>query len=222
MRKNYSRKTESNDKLTIFMVDLREFMLARDDDTLFTERELAARIVNSMIMSLTLRNDDEHRHIVLLGMHDDNSVSNEGCQQDLVTTAADYKCHIRGVNVREFSTATGLCKLNCPFWLQAPFDDGKIISLNADTETPLWHAVVFDLISKWQKLPVNFIFVTSKNRVPDLESFMDFMSTLVTNGFPQLEWGVIDTSEWRMFDPIMNFMPVEAKTQNNKKKRKGK
>ena len=210
MKKNSSPRKDNNDKLSIFLVDLREFMLARDDDTLCTDRELAARIVNGMIMGLAVRDDAEHRHIALLGMQGDGGVSHEGCQKDIVSTAKDYNCHVKGVNVREFVTANGLRKLNCPIWLQAPFEDGKAISVDADFEAPLWQYVIFDTLSKWQKRPVDLIFVTSKNRVPDLDAFMDFMSTLVTKGFPQLEWGIIDTSEWRRFDPIVNFMPLET------------
>lgn len=210
MKKNSSQKKGNNDKLTIFMADLRKFMLARDDDTLCTERELAARIVNGMIMGLAMRDDAAHRHIALLGMQGDGGVSHEGCQKDIVSTAKDYNCHVKGVNVREFLAENGLCKLNCPTWLQAPFDDGMPLSLDADPKTPLWQYVILDILSKWQKCPANLIFVTSKNRVPDLDAFMDFMTTLVTNGFPQLEWGIIDTSEWRMFDPIVNFMPLET------------
>lgn len=222
MKKNSSKMNGNNDKLTIFLVDLREFMLARDKDTLCTERELAARIVNGMIMGLAVRDDAAHRHIALLGMQGNGGVSHEGCQKDIVSTAKDFNCHVKGVNVREFLTGNGLCKLNCPTWLQAPFEDGTVISLNADLKAPLWQYVIFDILSKWQKHPVNMILVTSKNRMPDLETFMDFMSSLVTNGFPQLEWGVIDTSEWRMFDPIVNFLPLETKTQNGTKTRKGK
>lgn len=210
MKKSSSQRKTNIDKLSIFLVDLREFMLARDDNTLCTERELAARIVNGMIMGLAVRDDAEHRHIALLGMQENGGVSHEGCQKDIVSTAKDYNCHVKSVNVREFLTGNGLCKLNCPTWLQVPFEDGSPISLDADPKAPLWQYVIFDILSKWQKCPVNLIFVTSKNRVPDLDAFMDFMTTLVTNGFPQLEWGIIDTSEWRMFDPIVNFMPLET------------
>ena len=210
MTKKTRAKKVQSDTLHVFVVDLREVMLARDDDTLCTERELAARIVNGMMMSLAVRDDAEHTHVALLGMQGDGGVSHEGCQKDIVSTAKDYNGHVKGVNVREFLTGNGICKLNCPIWLQAPFEDGTAIALDADLKAPLWQYAIFDILSKWQKHPVNLVFVTSKNRVPDLDAFMDFMSTLVTNGFPRLEWGVIDTSEWRMFDPIVHFIPLET------------
>lgn len=215
-RKARAKKVQS-DKLHVFVVDLRDFMLARDENTLCTERELAAKMVNDMIVSLTLQDEDEHKHIALLGLRD-AGVSHEGCQEDLVSTAAAYWCHVKGSNVREFSSSDGLVKMNFPFWLQAPFEGVRIISSESSREALSLYEVVFGVISKWQDHPIDLIWVTKIECAPDLDAFKKFAVYLKTNGFPQIRWGVLDTSEWRMFDPIVHFIPLETTTKKEGEK----
>lgn len=218
-KKTRVEKVQS-DKLHVFVVDLRDFMLARDENTLCTERELAAKMVNDMIVSLILQGEDEHTHIALLGMRDDG-VSHEGCQEDLVSIASAYRCHVKGSNVREFSSSDGLVKMNFPFWLQAPFEGGRIISSDSSGEALTLYEVVFGIISKWQNRSIDLILVTKEDYAPDLDAFKKFAIHLRTNGFPQLEWGILDSSKWRMFDPIAHHF-ISLETVPTAKKKRGK
>lgn len=59
-------KKNQKDKLYIQLVELREFMLTHDENTWSTERELAARIVNSMIASMAVRDDCAHKFFPFL------------------------------------------------------------------------------------------------------------------------------------------------------------
>ena len=220
MAKKTRAKKVQCDKLYVFVVDLRDFMLARDENTLCTERELAAKMVNDMIVSLTFQDDNEHKHIALLGWRE-GGVSHEGCQEDFVSTAATYQCHVKGSNVREFSSSNGLVKMNFPFWLQAPFEGGRIISSDSSREALSLYEVVLGIISKWQNRPVDLFLVTKKDCAPDLDTFKKFASYLKTNGFPQLGWGILDTSEWRMFDPIAHHF-ASLETVPKAKKKRGK
>lgn len=96
--------------------------------------------------------------------------------------------------VREFSDGNGgLFKVNSPVWLQAPFEDEKIVSDS-------WLKAISEIVSKWGDRPVAVILVTKKNRAPNLEEFEEFMSALVANKYPKLEWGIVDTSEWKTFE----------------------
>ena len=220
MKKKNRKKNVQCDKLYVFIVDLRDFMLARDENTLLTERELAAKMANDMIVSLTFQDEREHNHIALLGLREDG-VSHEGCQDELVSTAAVYQSNVKGSNIREFSYNDGLVKMNFPFWLQAPFEGGRIISSDSSHEALSLYEVVFGIISKWQNRPIDLLLVTKKDSAPDLDAFKKFATYLKTNGFPQIGWGIMDTSEWRVFDPIANHFSA-LETAPTTKKRKGK
>lgn len=193
-------KKNSQEELYIHLVDLRNFMLARDESTCCTKRELAARIVNGMITSLTFSAEKAHNNIAVLGVRDDG-VSNEGCQSAFVCTAETYRCRVKCSWPREFSDGKGgLFKVNCPIWLQAPFEDGEIISDSVPK-------VLDEIVSKWRDRSITVVFITSKERAPDLDVFTDYMVKLVEGGFPRCHWGFVDVSEWKMFDP---FKPEEA------------
>lgn len=192
-KKSGMKKQE--DKLYIHLVDLRSFMMFHDEATLCTGRELAARIANGMITSLATGKERVHKHIAVLGLRD-NGISHEGCQKEIVCPAASYMNQVKNVCVREFSDGNGgIFKVNCPIWLQAPFEDEKIISDSL-------FEVTNEIISKWGKCPVSFVLITKKDGAPDLDAFEEFMSNLVRDMFPQLQWGVVDVSEWKMFDPF--------------------
>lgn len=186
-------KKNQKDKLYIQLVELREFMLTHDENTWSTERELAARIVNSMIASMAVRDDCAHKFFSILGLRE-SGVTNEGCEEDLISSADTYNSHVKSHFVREFSDGNGgLFKVNSPVWLQAPFEDEKIVSDS-------WLKAISEIVSKWGDRPVAVILVTKKNRAPNLEEFEEFMSALVANKYPKLEWGIVDTSEWKTFE----------------------
>ena len=220
MARKASKKKNLGDTLHVFIVDLRDFMLARDENTLFTERELAAKMVNDMILSLTFQDESEHKHIALLGLRGDG-VSHEGCQDELVSTAAIYQRNVKGSNIREFSYNDGLVKMNFPFWLQAPFEGGRIITSDSSHEALSLYEVVFGIISKWKNRPIDLLLLTKKDSAPDLDAFKKFATYLKMNGFTQLGWGILDTSEWRVFDPIAHHF-ISLETVPITKKRKGK
>lgn len=186
-------KKTQNDKLYIQLIELRDFMLTHDENTWYTERELAARIVNNMIASKAFSDEREHRHFAVLGLRE-SGISNEGCQEKLVSSASTFGSNVKGYSVREFSNGKGgVFKMNCPAWLQAPFEDEKIISDS-------WYKTVLEIVTKWGNRPATVILVTKKDRAPNLDVFKEYMSTLVANKFPKLEWVIIDTSEWKMFE----------------------
>lgn len=186
-------KNNQKDKLYIQLIELREFMLTHDENTLSTERELAARIVSSMIASMAVRDDCAHKFFSILGLRE-SGVTNEGCEEDLISSADTYNSHVKSHFVREFSDGNGgLFKVNSPVWLQAPFEDEKIVSDS-------WLKAISEIVSKWGDRPVAVILVTKKNRAPNLEEFEEFMSALVANKYPKLEWGIVDTSEWKTFE----------------------
>lgn len=191
-RKRAIEKKEA--KLYVHLVDLRNYMMFRDAATLCTGRELAARIANSMVFRLATGEESAYKHIAVLGLRD-NGISNEGCQQEIVCPAASYPRSVKGVCEREFSDGSGgVFKLNSPIWLQTPFENEKII---ADS----LFEVVYEIISKWGNHPVTVVLITQKDGYRYLNTFEEFMS-IVKDKFPQLQWGVVDVSEWKMFDPL--------------------
>jgi len=206
-------KKNQKDKLYIQLVELREFMLTHDENTWSTERELAARIVNSMIASMAVRDDCAHKYFSILGLRE-SGVSNEGCQEDLISSADTYNSHVKSHFVREFSDGNGgLFKVNSPVWLQAPFEDGKVISDS-------WFKVVFEIMSKWGNRPAAVTLVTKKERALNLNVFEEFMTTLVASKYPKLEWGVVDTSEWKNFELFKPTDISNTETKGGSKKRK--
>ena len=95
-------KKAQKEELFIHLIDLRDFMFTHDENTWCTERELAARIVNNMIMSLSLNDRGKHKYVSVLGLRE-CGVSNEGCQEDLICSADTYRSKVKKVIVREFA-----------------------------------------------------------------------------------------------------------------------